>query len=251
MFGSQRVLAQYLGVNFRSDNGATAQLIAPGSAKVENKQCKSLKKSIYHMKETRNIDLKFNKLDVNSVRVVVLSNTSFANTPGMKSQFEFVVLIVDDQNQANIVHYGSSNCHRVSRSLMVAELHMFVHTFDIAYMIRETLEELLGRQIHLEAFVDRQTLFNVISNDGRTAERRLQLYFCVKGELQERRTEAYRTDMRKRKRSRRINEENDFEGVSNVEVDDEKTSWKLMRSAGLKDTQNDLFVKVNTSSTSF
>lgn len=82
--GSQPMLEQNVVVNCWPDMCATVQLIAPGDAKVENKQVRSLRKAFDPLKKASIISLKFIKLNVNSVRVVVISYAMFANAPGMK-----------------------------------------------------------------------------------------------------------------------------------------------------------------------
>lgn len=115
------------------------------------------------------MSLKFIKLHIGSVKVVVLLDALLANTPGLKSRLGVDLLMVDDQYHANIVHYGSSTCHSLSGSVMFAKVHALVLVLDHAYMVRKTLEELLGRQKTLKAFVNSQALFNVIAKYSETA----------------------------------------------------------------------------------
>ena len=61
------------------------------------------------------------------------------------------------------------------RSVMAAKVHALVLGFDYAYVIREAVEEPLGRRVEIEAYVDSRTLFNVIAKDSPTAERRFQI----------------------------------------------------------------------------
>lgn len=74
--------------------------------------------------------LKFVKVDMTSIHVVVLSDASFANARYMRSLLGFVTLMAGEQRRANIFHYASKRCHRVSRSAMAAEVHALVHAFD-------------------------------------------------------------------------------------------------------------------------
>lgn len=178
-FRSQSALAQYIVVNCRPDVCAAVQLIAPGSTKVEDAQFKSLGKAVPHLKETKKIGFDFVKLDIASVCVVVWPDASFAKAIGMKSQLGFVNPLPYGQKRAYIDHYGFNRCHRLSRSIMAAEVHALVHAFDNGFVVQEVLEELLGRRVELEAFVDSRTLFNVIANNSCTAERRLQIYMCT------------------------------------------------------------------------
>lgn len=89
----------------------------------------------------------------------------------------------------NIVHYESSRCYRVTRSVMAVEVHALVHEIDHGYVVCKTLDELMGRRIENEAFVDSRTFFNTIATNNTTAERILQIDLCTlmksykKGEL--------------------------------------------------------------------
>lgn len=172
-FRRRRALAQYIGVNCRPDICITVRLIAPGNSNVEEKQYKSLKKVVDHLKGTSDLGLNFIILDVSSARVFVCSDKSFTNAPGMENQFIFFMLMVDNHNRANIVHYGSSKCHRVARAEMEAEVHALFYAFYRAYMIQKMPEKMLCSETSLEEFVESRTLFNVIAKDSRTAERRI------------------------------------------------------------------------------
>lgn len=112
---------QYICVNCSSDICAVVQLIVLGSEKTTNQQFVSLKRSIEHLKRGSAQELIFVKLGMSSMRVVVISEACFANAPGLKSQLGYVISIADKERSANIVHYGSSRCHRVTRSAIAAK----------------------------------------------------------------------------------------------------------------------------------
>lgn len=101
----------------------------------------------------------------------MLPNASFVIAVGMESQLGYVILMTDWQRRANIVHYRSSRCHRVSSSVMAAEVHARVHAFDYGNVICQALVELLRHIIEIEAFVDSCTLFNFVAKNSSTAER--------------------------------------------------------------------------------
>lgn len=73
------------------------------------------------------------------------------------------------------MHYGSNKSKRVARSVLAAEVHGLVLGFDYAFVLWEMLTELLDRDVKIEALVDSNTLFDVISKDASTTERRLQI----------------------------------------------------------------------------
>lgn len=62
---------------------------------------------------------------------------------------------------------------------MIAEVHALVWAFDHRYFVRQALEELLGRQVEMESFVDSRTLFNIIAKNNSTAQGRLQINVWV------------------------------------------------------------------------
>ena len=174
-FASMRALAQYVGVNVRPDVCAPIQLIAPGSEPTTKEQFTSLRKAVEFLKETKEIGLTYVKLNMEEIKIVVLTDASFANAEGLKSQLGYLILLVDDTGRCNVLHYGSNRCRRIARSVMAAEIQALILGFDYAYLIKDQLDEILGRDVKIEAVVDSKTTFNVVAKEGKTTERRLQI----------------------------------------------------------------------------
>lgn len=93
----------------------------------------------------------------------------------MRSQLGFLILLCDEKGNCNVLHYGSSKCKRVTRSVMAAEIHALSYGFDCAIITKSIIEELVQRSLPLHAYVDSKTLFNVIAKDASTTEKRLQI----------------------------------------------------------------------------
>ena len=77
--------------------------------------------------QTQNVGLRFVPLDTSTLssstlRLALFMDASFANTKANKSQMGFVIVLCNSNGNANILHYGSSACNRVTRSVMAAEL---------------------------------------------------------------------------------------------------------------------------------
>ena len=174
-FSSQRAAAQYIGVNTRPDICAAVQLIAPGNAPTTPAEFKSLSKSIKFLQETKDQGLTYVNLDLRSARIVLLTDASFANAAGMKSQLGYLILMADDNGNCNLLHYGSNKCQRIARSVMAAEIQALVLGFDFAFLIKDLVDEILGTDMRIEALIDSKTVFNVVAKDGKTAERILQI----------------------------------------------------------------------------
>jgi hypothetical protein len=110
-----------------------------------------------------------------TLRVVVFCDASFANAENFKSQLGFCVLLVDDEQRANIVHYGSKRCTRVTRSVMAAELHGLLAGFDNSVLVAEMVSGMLGRRVNIEAMTDSKTVFDTVTRLSSTLEKRLQI----------------------------------------------------------------------------
>lgn len=174
-FTSKRAMCQYIGVCTRPDTCAPIQLIAPGKNDTSKTEYNVLRKIVNHLKATKERGLKFVPINMKTARLVLFTDSSFANATDFKSQLGFLLLIVDDNHRANIVHYGSSRCRRVTRSVMASELHSLTMGFDNAYVVQHLLMEITGRLLEIEAYIDSKTVFDVVAKQGRTGEKRLAI----------------------------------------------------------------------------
>lgn len=64
----------------------------------------SLNKRLKWQIENKARGLKYVKLDINSLRLVVFTDFSFANNRDLSSQIGYVICLADASNQANILH---------------------------------------------------------------------------------------------------------------------------------------------------
>jgi hypothetical protein len=105
----------------------------------------------------------------------LFTDASFANADGNRSQLGFAIVVIDAQERANLVHYGSSRSKRVVRSIMAAELHALIYVFYQAYVVKSMLDELWNTDVQIDACVDSRTVFNTVTRFGATLEKRLQI----------------------------------------------------------------------------
>lgn len=81
------------------------------------------------------------------MRRVVLSEASFPNAPDLKSQIGYVILLAHKSGCPNIVHDVSSRCHRVSVSVIIAEVLAISYAVDMEMVVTKALSELLHRNV--------------------------------------------------------------------------------------------------------
>lgn len=143
--------------------------------------------------QIKNIDrgIKFVKLDLASIKIVVFTDSAFANNSDYSSQIGYVIVLADDSKNANILHWSSTKCRRVTRSVLASELYALVHGFDMASVIKTTLEKILkpwhSSPIPLITCTDSHSLFDCLVKIGTTNEKRLMIDIMCLRQAYERR----------------------------------------------------------------
>jgi len=155
-------------------SAAVVQLMASSMRHPTRRTFKEMEKVVEWCHKSATIGMKFVPLKRHQAKLSLFTDASFANTDKHRSQMGFVLVIGDDE-KSNIIHYGSSSCKRVTRSVMAAELHALIYGFDSAYLARDILQELLGLRLDIDAYVDSRTVFNVVAKQSSTLEKRLQI----------------------------------------------------------------------------
>lgn len=117
---------------------------------------------------------------MNTVKLLVIADASFANARNMRSQLGFVILRTDVNGRENIINYESNRCRRVMRSVMASEVHdLVLGSYFAVFFIRDLLTEILGKVVPLEALVDSKTAFDIVTKDGKITKRRMKIDICA------------------------------------------------------------------------
>ena len=73
----------------------------------------------------------------------MFSDASFANNKDLSSQIGYILAMADEKGNANILHWSSTKCKRVTRSILASELYRMAHGFDIAAAIKSIVDKVL------------------------------------------------------------------------------------------------------------
>ena len=114
-------------------------------------------------------------LDVSSLSLKVYIDAAFANSPDLRSQLGFIVLLCDGHNRCNILHYSSYMAKRVTRSVLGAEVSAFADGFDYGYALKIDIERITGKLLLLTLLTDSKSLFDVLVTSSTTTEKRLMI----------------------------------------------------------------------------
>ena len=84
-------------------------------------------------------------------------------------------MLADDAGQVNILHWSSTKCKRVTRSVLASELYGMVHDFDMGASVKATIDRTLGIELPLVVYTDSKSLYECLVKLGTTQEKRLMI----------------------------------------------------------------------------
>ena len=133
-----------------------------------------------------------------SARIIVFTDGSFANNCDLTSQLGFVVTIVNEKEhdgfftiEGNLIHWSSTKCKRVTRSVLASEIYGLVSGFDVAYVLATTMNKVFDQislpPIPLIVCTDSLSLYECLVKLGTTKEKRLMIDIMALRESYERR----------------------------------------------------------------
>ncbi|KHJ31158.1 hypothetical protein EV44_g3317 [Erysiphe necator] len=151
------------------------------------KDLAALNKRIQWQINNKNMGLKFVMLKQDSLRLVVFTDSSFANNPDYSSQIGFVIVLADTDGNCNIIQWSSIKCKRITRSVLASELYAMINGFDAACVLKHTIDTMNGKPIPLSLCVDSFSLYECLVKLGTTREKRLMIDISAIRQAYERR----------------------------------------------------------------
>ena len=136
---------------------------------------KALNKRIEWQIKSAARGLRFVKLEKDSLQLLVFIDALFANNKDFSSQIGYILALTDRYRAANILHWSSTKCKRVTRSVLASELYAMAHGFDIAAATKSTIDMSLQIDLPLTLCTDSKSLYDCLVKLGTTAEKRLMI----------------------------------------------------------------------------
>ena len=128
----------------------------------------------YILKETRR-SLNYRKLDLKTLHLRSYSDSSFADNSDLTTQLGHIVFLCDNEDNCSILHYSSIKSRRVVRSCLGGEAYALADALDITIAVRTDLEAMLNCTIPIKIYTDNKSLFDVVTRNSVTTEKRLML----------------------------------------------------------------------------
>ncbi|KAI0998841.1 hypothetical protein K3495_g9356 [Podosphaera aphanis] len=130
--------------------------------------------------------LRFIKLNEAELQIIVFTDSSLANNIEYSSQIRFIIVLTDYRN-CNIIHWSSTKCKRVTRSVLASELYAMVAGFDAACVVKHTVDSIMKRKIPLVVCIDSYSLYECLVKFGTIKEKRLIIDIAAIRQAYERR----------------------------------------------------------------
>jgi hypothetical protein len=145
-----------------------AQVINPNK-----KDTKLLNKRIQWQIENSIRGLSFVKLNIETLQLLIFTDSSFANNKDLLLQIGYILVLADLLNKANIVYWSLVKCKRITRSILASELYAMAHGFNIGAVIKATVKLQLNISLPLILCTDFKLIYECLINLGTIQEKRI------------------------------------------------------------------------------
>ena len=133
------------------------------------------------------LSLKFPKLNLNNLQLVVHSDASHNNLPNSGSQGGYMVFLGDTNGKVAPIQWQSKRIKRVVKSTLAAECLALEEAVDHAYYMKCIVSEIMNKDVPMHCSVDNQSLCdNLHSSNNVKEDKRLIQDIALLKEMMER-----------------------------------------------------------------
>jgi hypothetical protein len=125
-------------------------------------------------------------LDLHTAKLFIFVDGSFANNKDLTSQIGYEIFLANETTTedtftmtGNLVHWSSTKCKRVTRSVLASEIYAMIHGVDMGIATSTTLDMITAKLgipgIPLIVCTDSFSLYECLVKLGTTKEKRLMI----------------------------------------------------------------------------
>jgi hypothetical protein len=160
--------------------------LAVQSIEISSENITTLNKRLQWQIDNQSRDINYVKLDSTKFRLMIFTNSSFANNRDLFSQIDYVICLTNSKH-VNIIYWLSIKCKRVTRSVLAAELYALAHDFDLDAAFKATLSAILDHFVSLIFCIDSKSLYDYLIKFDTTQKKRFMISVMSLWQLYERR----------------------------------------------------------------
>jgi hypothetical protein len=125
-------------------------------------------------------ELRFVSLNQKQLKLMIFTDVAFANTLDLHSQIDYVVCFTNDVH-ANLIHWSSIKCKRITRSVLAIELYVMINDFNVEAVIKSIIDRMLHISLSLILLTNSKSLYACLVKLDTIAEKRLMIdLMCFK-----------------------------------------------------------------------
>ena len=176
------------------DMSSAAQHQSPGKEEID-----ALNKRLDWQKKNVDRGLTYVPLELNSAKLYIFVDGSFANNKDLSSQIGTIIILANETStmdyefviKGNIIHWFSVKVKRVTKSVLASEILAISSGVDIAHVILSTLQKITNQiemaRIPMVVCTDSYSLYECLVKLGSTKEKRLMIDIMALRQSYERR----------------------------------------------------------------
>ena len=138
-------------------------------------------------------------VDLDSAALYIFVDASFANNRDLSFQIGYIIVLGNETSRSgnviklrgNIIHWSSTKCRRVTRSVLASEILAMTNGVDIGYALGETMDQIMGQlqqpPVAIVVCTDSFSLYECVVKLGTTKEKRLMIDVMAMRQMYERR----------------------------------------------------------------
>lgn len=149
-----------------------AQLCPVAYKDTKPKHLRVLNEVVEHVKKSATLALKYPKLDQSTLRLYVFVDSGYNTNADHSSQLGIVIFLADATGACHFLHWRSSKCPRITRSMLAGETYAFSEGYDYGVSLR-LLMKAMHCDVPLYVLTDAKSIFDTITKSKRLREIRL------------------------------------------------------------------------------
>jgi len=136
------------------------------------KDFRLLNDTVTTLRDTKDLTLKYPTLNKDTLRLNVFVDSGYNTNKDGTSQLGMIIFLADDTNRCHFLHWSSSKCPRITRSMLASETYAFSNGYDYGVSLRMMFKK-MSLDLPLYIFTDCKSIFDTITASKRLRELRL------------------------------------------------------------------------------
>ena len=123
---------------------------------------KSFNKRLSWQIKNINRGLKFIKLDINTLQLLVFIDASFTNNKDLSLQIRYIIILANTTKKANIIYWSLVKYKRIIQSVLAFKLYSIAYGFNISTIIKSIINKILQVNLLLVLYTNFKSLYNCL-----------------------------------------------------------------------------------------